>query len=90
MKNKEKIFRHNNLRKSNLELLRLVAMFFIICHHLVIRSAQTCGYTRPFNINEDVLGGRFGYLIFDIVFFIAWLVKNFKSLFVEKIGKLKK
>ncbi len=55
MKNKEKIFRHNNLRKSNLELLRLVAMFFIICHHLVIRSAQTCGYTRPFNINEDGL-----------------------------------
>jgi hypothetical protein len=57
MKNKEKIFRHNNLRKSNFELLRLVAMFFIICHHLVIRSAQTCGYTHPFNINEDVLGG---------------------------------
>ena len=63
MKNKEKIFRHNNLRKSNLELLRLVAMFFIICHHLVIRSAQTCGYTRPFNINEDVLGGG-GFLRF--------------------------
>ena len=29
MKNKEKIFRHNNLRKSNLELLRLVAMFLL-------------------------------------------------------------
>lgn len=90
MKNKEKILRHNNLRKSNLELLRLVAMFFIICHHLVIRSAQTCGYIRPFNINEDVLGGRFGYLIFGIDSFIAWLVESFESLFVEKIGKLKK
>ena len=54
MNNKEKILKHNNLRKSNFELLRLVAMF---CHHLVIRSAQTCGYTHPFNINEDVLGG---------------------------------
>lgn len=57
MNNKEKTLRHNNLRKSNFELLRLVAMFLIICHHLVIRSAQTCGYTHPFNINEDVLGG---------------------------------
>lgn len=56
----EKTFRHNDLRKSNFELLRLVAMFFIICHHLVIRSAQTCGYTHPFNINEDVLGGGIG------------------------------
>lgn len=57
MNNKEKILKHNNLRKSNFELLRLVAMFLIICHHLVIRSAQTCGYTHPFNINEDVYGG---------------------------------
>lgn len=57
MKNKEKADGHDNLRKSNFELLRLVAMFFIICHHLVIRSAQTCGYTHPFDINEDLLGG---------------------------------
>ena len=60
MNNKEKILKHNNLRKSNFELLRLVAMFLIICHQLVIRSAQTCGYTHPFNINEDVLGGVLG------------------------------
>lgn len=76
MNNKEKTLKHNNLRKSNFELLRLVAMFLIICHHLVIRSAQTCGYTHSFNINEDVL---VGYRIGNQWFIYLWC----ESIFVD-------
>ena len=61
-------------------------MFLIICHHLVIRSAQTCGYTHPFNINEDVLGGGIGLIInslsicgvnlFLLIQWLVWCKKN--------------
>lgn len=45
------------IRQSNFELLRLVAILMIITHHLIIKSAQTCGYTHPFSLDEDgVLG----------------------------------
>lgn len=33
----------NGKRESNLELLRIVAMFFIICHHLIVHSLH-CAY----------------------------------------------
>lgn len=44
-------------RQSNFELLRLVAIFMIIVHHLVIRSAETCGYTHPYLFGQDGAGG---------------------------------
>ena len=45
------------IRQSNFELLRIVAIIMVIIHHLVIKSAQTCGYTRPFSFDDDgVLG----------------------------------
>ena len=45
------------IRQSNFELLRIVAIIMVITHHLVIKSAQTCGYTRPFSFDDDgVLG----------------------------------
>lgn len=46
-------------RQSNFELLRLVAIFMVIVHHLVIKSAQTCGYTHPFNLEQDGVNGLF-------------------------------
>ena len=42
-----------NTRQSNFELLRLVAIFMIIVHHLVIKSAETCGYTQPYLYERD-------------------------------------
>lgn len=44
-------------RQSNFELLRLVAMFMIVFHHVLIKGAQTVGYTHPFSLDTDgVLG----------------------------------
>ena len=51
--------KYNVSRLSNFELLRLVAIFMIIIHHLVIKSAQTCGYTHPYDLNQDGLTGVF-------------------------------
>lgn len=50
---------NKNSRLSNFELLRLVAIFMIIIHHLIIKSAQTCGYTHPYDLNEDGFTGVF-------------------------------
>lgn len=45
------------VRDSNFELLRLLAMFGIIVHHLVIKGASTCGYVEAYDYNRDgVLG----------------------------------
>lgn len=46
------------VRKSNIELLRVVAMLMIIFHHLVIKGADTCGYLTPYNISDGLLGGN--------------------------------
>ena len=44
-------------RQSNFELLRIVAMLFIVCHHLVIKGADTCGYVTPYTYEEFGLMG---------------------------------
>lgn len=46
-------------RLSNFELLRIIAVFGIILHHLIIKGASTCGYVETFNINEDGIMGLF-------------------------------
>lgn len=46
-------------RQSNFELLRIVAMLFIVCHHLVIKGADTCGYVTPYTYEKDGLIGIF-------------------------------
>ena len=48
-----------SVRQSNFELLRLIAIFMVITHHLVIKSAQTCGYTHPYDIEQDGITGLF-------------------------------
>ena len=53
-----------NMRSSNFELLRLVAMMMVVVHHLVIKSAGTCGYLEPWNAQED---GYMGLAINSIV-----------------------
>lgn len=45
------------MRKSNIELLRIVAMLMIILHHLVIKGADTCGYLTPYNLSDGLIGG---------------------------------
>ena len=44
---------NNIVRLSNFELLRIVAMFGIVLHHLVIKGASTCGYVTPYNYEKD-------------------------------------
>ncbi|MCH5311510.1 MAG: acyltransferase family protein [Prevotella sp.] len=51
-------------RVSNFEALRLVAIFMIIVHHLVIKSDDSCGYITPWNANEH---GYVGLIINSLV-----------------------
>lgn len=46
-------------RQSNFELLRIIAMLFIVTHHLLIKGASTCGYLQPYDYNKDGLFGLF-------------------------------
>lgn len=54
----------NIVRDSNFELLRLLAMFGIIVHHLVIKGASTCGYVEAYDYNRD---GVMGLIINSLV-----------------------
>lgn len=53
-----------NERLSNFELLRLVAIWGIILHHLVIKGASTCGYLSPYDFSRD---GVMGLLLNSLV-----------------------
>ena len=44
-------------RESQFELLRLLAIFFVIMHHLVIKGADTVGYITPYSYDEHGVGG---------------------------------
>ena len=44
-------------RLSNFELCRIIAMFLIVLHHFLIKGAATCGYTKPYFLQEDGLFG---------------------------------
>ena len=44
-------------RESNIELLRLVAIFFVILHHLTIKGADTVGYITPYAFEEHDVAG---------------------------------
>lgn len=52
------------VRDSNFELLRLLAMFGIIVHHLVIKGASTCGYVETYVYDRD---GSMGLLLNSLV-----------------------
>lgn len=45
---------NNRVRLSNFELLRIVAMFGIVLHHLVIKGASTCGYVTLYFIQPSI------------------------------------
>lgn len=45
------------VRQSNFELLRIVAIFGIIYHHLLVKGASTCGYINSYNMLTDGCGG---------------------------------
>ena len=45
-----------NKRISNVELLRILSIFFITIHHLVIRGADTCGYSIPYTFDQGYIG----------------------------------
>lgn len=44
-------------RKSNIELLRLVAIFFVILEHFIIKGVGTVGFTSPYSIEQHGMGG---------------------------------
>lgn len=47
-------------RQSQFELIRIVAMMFIVCHHLIIKGANTCGYINGYALDRD---GYIGLII---------------------------
>ena len=52
------------VRDSNFELLRLLAMFGIIVHHLVIKGASTGGYGETYDYDRD---GSMGVVLNSLV-----------------------
>ena len=46
-------------RNSSFELLRLVAMLFIVTEHLLIFNARVCGYFEQYSIEKDGVLGIF-------------------------------
>jgi len=44
-------------RDSQFELLRILAMLFIVTHHLVIKGADTVGYVTPYDVNTHGIAG---------------------------------
>lgn len=84
-----------NKRFSSFELLRLVAMFGIVLHHLVIKGASTCGYVTPYDsekdgiagliINSFVVGGVNCFVLITGWFGIKKPLKGFLKVFSETV-----
>lgn len=43
-------------RKSNIEFLRILSIFLITMHHLVIHGSNACGYNIPYSFDQGVFG----------------------------------
>ena len=81
------------VRDSNFELLRIIAIFGIILHHLVIKGADTCGYVDSYNysrdgiigliINSMVVGGVNCFILITGWFGVNRLYKGFLKVFLE-------
>lgn len=81
------------VRDSNLELLRLFAIFGIIIHHLLIKGASTCGYLTTYNYNTDgalgivlnsiCIGGVNCFILITGWFGIQKPIKGFVKIFFE-------
>ena len=44
-------------RDSQFELLRILAMFFVVTGHLIIKGADTVGLLSPYSIEKDGVTG---------------------------------
>lgn len=51
-------------RDSQFELLRIVAMFFVVSGHLIIKGADNVGLLTPYSVEED---GLMGVIIYSCV-----------------------
>lgn len=86
---------NNRVRLSNFELLRIVAMFGIVLHHLVIKGASTCGYVTPYNYEKDgfiglilnslVVGGVNCFVLITGWFGVSKPFKGFLKVFSETV-----
>lgn len=86
---------NNSVRLSNFELLRIVAMFGIVLHHLVIKGASTCGYVTPYNYEKDgfiglilnslVVGGVNCFVLITGWFGVSKPFKGFLKVFSETV-----
>jgi len=47
----------SNNRNSSFELLRVVAILFVIAHHVLLFGADVCGYLSPFSPNAAGVAG---------------------------------
>ena len=45
-----------NRRVSNIELLRILSIFLITMHHLVVHGSNACGYLTNYSFEQGTLG----------------------------------
>ena len=80
MPNELKFNNRGNLRQSNIELLRIITMFFIVAHHFAVHS----GFDFPVNtisinrlwIQFIQIGGKIGVDIFVLISFVFKKIIN--------------
>lgn len=59
-------------RDSQFELLRIVAMFFVVTGHLIIKGADTVGFLSPYSIEKDGVTGViiYAYVVGGVNLFV--------------------
>lgn len=82
-----------NMRDSQFELLRIVAMFFVVLHHLVIKGVDSVGYQNIYNyyndgiigviINSLVIGGVNLFVLISGWYGIRHIGKGFIRLIID-------
>lgn len=81
------------VRESQFELLRLVAIFFVILHHLVVKGADTAGYVTDYDIhthgvigiflNSTIVGGVNLFILISGWFGIRRITRSIIRLILE-------
>ncbi|MDR1778921.1 MAG: acyltransferase [Clostridiales Family XIII bacterium] len=75
-------------RKSNMELLRLILMVFIVAHHFIVHGLKTAGYYGPdtttmgLTVNSFVIVGVNGFVLISGYFGIRARWESFLRLYL--------
>lgn len=76
----------NESRQSNFEILRIVAMLFIIIHHHLQNITMTCGYSSLYNYDRDGISSLIILVILSpLTIVIEKMTSKLKSCIVYKL-----